>query len=85
MLPVYHYGVVILVYTALIFLQILFSYGMESAYLRYAAGDEGRGRVTETFSAAVWSLVGSAAVLGGLLIPVSGSDGLGDWHPARMG
>jgi O-antigen/teichoic acid export membrane protein len=62
-LPVDHYGVVILVYTALVFLQIVFTYGMESAYLRYASGDEGRDRVKETFSSAVWSILATSLAL----------------------
>ena len=67
-LPVDHYGVVILVYTALVFLQIVFTYGMESAYLRYASGEEGRTRVSQTFSSAVWSILGTSLMLGLLLV-----------------
>ncbi|MFC2085742.1 lipopolysaccharide biosynthesis protein [Bacteroidota bacterium] len=67
-LPVDHYGVVILVYTALVFLQIVFTYGMESAYLRFAAGAEGRANVQVTFSSAIWSLAGSSIVLCLLLL-----------------
>ncbi len=66
-LPIDHYGVVILVYTALVFLQIVFTYGMESAYLRFAAGADGRARVQTTFSSALWSLTGSSIALSALL------------------
>jgi O-antigen/teichoic acid export membrane protein len=66
-LPVDHYGVVILVYTALVFLQIVYTYGMESAYLRFASGEEGRASVDKTFSSAIWSLVMSAGLLTVLL------------------
>jgi O-antigen/teichoic acid export membrane protein len=66
-LPVDHYGVVILVYTALVFLQIVYTYGMESAYLRFASGEEGRPRMRAAFSSAVWSLVISALIFSGII------------------
>jgi O-antigen/teichoic acid export membrane protein len=79
------YGVVGLVYGAFVFLNILFTYGLESAYLKYAAGDEGRARVSTVFSTATWSLLITSVVLGGLflLLPdvlalvsgVTGADG----------
>jgi O-antigen/teichoic acid export membrane protein len=71
-LPVDHYGIVILVYTALVFLQIVFTYGMESAYLRFASGDEGRANVQKTFSSALWSVLGSSIVLSVLLFAFRG-------------
>jgi len=71
-LPIDHYGVVILVYTAFVFLNILYTYGMESAYLRYASGAEGRSKITATFSAAVWSLLASGVVVSLLLLVFRG-------------
>lgn len=56
------YGVVGLVYVAVIFLNILFTYGMEAAYMKFAtdAGDgPGRQRV---FSTVIWSLAGTTAL-----------------------
>lgn len=54
------YGPVIVVYAAFLFLNILYQYGMESAYLRFAS-DEGADR-PRVFSSAVWSLMASAAL-----------------------
>ena len=67
-LPIDHYGVVILVYTSFVFLNILYTYGMESAYLRYASGNEGRADIKKTFSAAVWSLLATAIVISIILL-----------------
>ncbi len=71
-LPIDHYGVVILVYTSLVFLQIVFTHGMESAYLRFAAGADGRARVQTTFSTAMWSLTGISIALSALLFVFRG-------------
>lgn len=62
------YGVIILVYTAFVFLNIVYTYGVESAYLKFASGSEGRERVRETFSVAVWSLAGSSLLLSALIV-----------------
>ncbi|MFT5143812.1 MAG: O-antigen/teichoic acid export membrane protein [Rhodothermales bacterium] len=54
------YGPVTVVYAAFVFLNILYQYGMESAYLKFAsATDANRPRV---FSSAMWSLMGTAAL-----------------------
>ena len=74
-LPVDHYGVVILVYTAFVFLNIVYTYGMESSYLRYASGSEGRSRISPTFSSAVWSLLGTAVLVSVLLLVFRGQTG----------
>jgi O-antigen/teichoic acid export membrane protein len=71
-LPVDHYGVVILVYTAFIFLNIVYTYGMESAYLRYASGSEGRGHAPKTFSTAVLSILLTSALLSVLILVFRG-------------
>ncbi len=57
-------GVITLVFLAFVFLNILFTYGLESAYLKYASGQEGRARVVEVFSTATFSLLATSAVLG---------------------
>lgn len=67
-LPVDHYGVVILVYTAFVFLNILYTYGMESSYLRYASGKEGRANIKPAFSSAIWSLMATAILISLLLL-----------------
>jgi O-antigen/teichoic acid export membrane protein len=52
------FGIVGLIYAAFLFLNILYQYGMESAYLKFASDDSSDG----VFSTAVWSLLGSAAL-----------------------
>jgi len=78
------YGLVGLVYAAFTFLNILFTYGQESSYLKYASGEEGRARVSAVFSTATLSLLGTSVLLGGvfLLVPdllawISGLEGGG--------
>ena len=51
------YGVVVLVYTSFLILNTLYQHGMESAYLKYASGEEGRARSSRVFSTATWSLM----------------------------
>lgn len=61
------YGPIIVVYAAFVFLNILYQYGMESAYLKYAAdAADAPGRQT-AFTTAVASLAVSSAVLSALL------------------
>ncbi len=62
------YGVVIALYAAFVFLNILYTYGMEAAYMKYASGKEGRRRVSETFSTAAWTLLLSSSLFSFLLI-----------------
>ena len=61
------YGVISIVYTAFLFFNIVYQYGMESAYLRFAveADEDGRRRV---FSTAVGSLLGTSLVLSALIV-----------------
>jgi O-antigen/teichoic acid export membrane protein len=54
------YGPVVVVYAAFVFLNILYQYGMESAFLRFAS-EEGANR-PRVFSSALWSLAASAAL-----------------------
>ncbi|MEX0778575.1 MAG: polysaccharide biosynthesis C-terminal domain-containing protein [Balneolales bacterium] len=64
------YGVIGLIYGAIIFLNVLFQFGMESAYLRYAAD---RGISKDVFKTLQLLLLGAAtllAVLFWLLSPV---------------
>ena len=49
------YGVVTLMYTAFLFFNHVYQYGMEAAYLKYASGSEGRARAVQVFSTAIWS------------------------------
>jgi O-antigen/teichoic acid export membrane protein len=74
------YGVISLIYAAFVFLNILYTYGMESSYLRYAAGEEGEGE-RRVFSTAFWSLLLTAFAFSlGLLVaadPVAQYLGLG--------
>ena len=69
------YGVVGLVYAAFVFLNIVFTYGFESAYLKYAAGPEGRARVETVFSTATLSLLATSAALGLLFALAPGTLG----------
>ncbi len=57
------FGIVGLIYAAFLFLNILYQYGMESAYLKFSSEDSSEG----VFSTAVWSLVGSAALFSTIL------------------
>lgn len=56
------YEPVIAVYAAFIFLNVVYQYGMEAAYLKYAADAETPAQKTATFSTAVWSLFFTGAV-----------------------
>ncbi len=61
------YGVVVTLYTVTTLINHLFQHGMESSYLKFASGKEGRARVSEVFSTATWSLfvvsIGLSAVI----------------------
>ncbi len=56
------YGVVAYVYSLIAFVNVLYAYGMESAYFKYASSLE-RGTPEENFSTPFWSVVGSSIVL----------------------
>lgn len=60
-------GLVNLVFMAFVFLNIVFTYGFESAYMKQTAGPEGRARVQTVFSTGTLSLLVSSLVLGGLI------------------
>lgn len=84
-------GVLTLVYGAFVFLNILFSHGMESAYLKFAAGDEGRARQRTVFTTATVSLLSASFLLGGLflLVPstlawIAGLEGAAGVVPGRI-
>lgn len=62
------YGIVGLVYTSFLILNHVFQHGMESAYLKYASGTEGRERVQRVFSTATWSLLGISLGLSALIM-----------------
>ncbi len=61
------YKVVGLIYGAFVFLNILYTYGMESSFLKFASGQEGEGRMPEVFSTATVSL-GATSLLLSLVI-----------------
>lgn len=61
------YGVISVVYTAFLFFNIVYQYGMESAYLRFAVETDENGR-QRVFSTAVGSLLGTSLLLSLLLV-----------------
>ena len=67
------YGVVILVYTAFVFLNIVYTYGFESAYLKFASDSRERVGAREAFSAATWSLLASSILFSLLLLWMKGA------------
>lgn len=60
--PPDRYGVVTVVYAAFVFLNIVYQYGMESAYMKYASDTRSAEARSETFSASMWSLLGTSVV-----------------------
>ena len=70
--PPDRYGVVVLFYTAFVFLNIVYTYGTESAYLKYAADSGDATSREKIFSVAVLSLALSSVLLSGLLILFAG-------------
>jgi O-antigen/teichoic acid export membrane protein len=66
------YGVVILVYTAFVFLNIVYTYGFESAYLKFASGTADRAEARDAFSAATWSLLVTSVLLSLVLMSMKG-------------
>ncbi|GIV59378.1 oligosaccharide flippase family protein [Rhodocaloribacter litoris] len=79
------YGVISIVYTAFVFLNVVYQHGMESAYLKYAADSPDAAARHATFSTAVVSLLGTSVLLSvlmvGLRAPVGAVIGLEpSWH-----
>ncbi len=76
------YGVVVAIYTAFVFLNILYTYGLESAYLKYASGQQGRAQSPSVFATATASLLLSSLLLSVLLLafpnPVGAAIGVGE-------
>lgn len=62
------YGVVLAVYAAFVFLNILYTYGMEAAYLRFAGREDEARDVDTIFTTATWSLLGSSILLSVILV-----------------
>jgi len=69
------YGIVSIVYAAFIFLNVVYQYGMESAYLKYASDTRSAADRCLTFSTAVWSLAGTSLVLSLLIVSIRGTAG----------
>jgi O-antigen/teichoic acid export membrane protein len=65
--PPERYGVVGLLYTAIVFMNIVYAYGLEGAYLKHASG-KGREHVHRVFSTTTWSLIVSSVLLTILLL-----------------
>ncbi|MGA7160712.1 MAG: oligosaccharide flippase family protein [Bacteroidota bacterium] len=61
------YGIVANIYSYLAFLNVVYNYGMESAYFRYASGLEG-GDAKENFSTPFFSIAVTSALFSGLII-----------------
>ncbi|NBB85409.1 MAG: oligosaccharide flippase family protein [Bacteroidetes bacterium] len=74
------YGVLSIVYAAFIFFNIVYQYGMESAYLKYATDAPDRRARQQVFSTVSWSLLVTSLGLGALLllgrVPVASAIGL---------
>ncbi len=60
------YGVISIVYTAFLFFNIVYQYGMEAAYLRFAVEADATGR-RRVFSTAIGSLLGTSLLLSALI------------------
>lgn len=71
------YGVVGLVYTTFLILNHVYQHGMESSYLKFASGKEGRARKEDVFSTASWSLLAVGVVLSGLIVALREDIGAG--------
>lgn len=69
------YGIVAYVYSLIAFVNVLYAYGMESAYFKYASALE-RGTSRENFSTPFWGMVATSAIFSGaialLAAPLSG-------------
>ena len=60
------YGVVGVVFTLFIFANVVFQYGMESAYLKFAS-DETAGESKDILSTATWTLAGTSLIFASLI------------------
>ncbi len=75
-LPPGEYGIVAYVFSIIAFINVLYSYGMESAYFKYSSTLE-IGTARENFSTPFLSLFGSSAAFSLILIVLSGP--VGNW------
>jgi O-antigen/teichoic acid export membrane protein len=77
--PASEYGIVTVVYSFVAFLTILFTFGLEPAYMRFLT-ERGESERKDVFSTALWAIAGMSAVFaGGLLLfagPLSGLIGI---------
>lgn len=72
----HRYGVVLAIYAAFVFLNVLYTYGMEAAYLTFASKAKEKANVQEIFSTATWLLLGSTAIFSLLLVVLKDEVGL---------
>ena len=66
-------GVYVAAYAGFIVFNIIYTYGMEAGYLKFASGKEGRSRASRVFSTVTWMLVGTSIVLSGLFLLFKGT------------
>lgn len=75
----YEYGIVSLIYAGIVFLNVIFTFGMESSYIRYASEREGSKDVFKTLQLALFGVGTLLAVLmylfSGSLMPLMSLDG----------
>ncbi|MEZ4701865.1 MAG: lipopolysaccharide biosynthesis protein [Rhodothermales bacterium] len=62
------YGVVSLVYAMFTLANHMYQHGMESAYLKFASGQEGRSHIDEVLSTATWSILLVSGALSAVII-----------------
>ena len=67
MLPQAEYGIVITVYSFIAFLNAVFTFGLEPAYMRYVAETDVRGR-NRIFSTSSWFIASASVVLAGVIL-----------------
>jgi O-antigen/teichoic acid export membrane protein len=69
------YGIVAYVYSLIAFVNVLYAYGMESAYFKYASSLE-RGSPEDNFSTPFWSIAGSSGLFSAAIVlaasPIAG-------------
>ncbi len=70
--PTGEYGIVGAFFAAVVFMNILFMYGMESAYFKFASSTDDRIASQRVFSTIVWSLLVTSIVFSAILLALKG-------------